>query len=155
MVGIRLFWYSRGVCPYGANYVLKTAVQRKFLYNPNYGSNEENNKKIAGEETAVLEQILADGLTGRWIPGAKVRHFIPQDRQTISYLRNYFYGQGLYRGVRNRERGVRIRFVHRFKFLTHALWSELRSYVAWFRHDRPIWVRYLAQASVYWGQFFS
>ena len=52
------------------------------------------------------------------MPGARVTHFIPRARQTVSYLRGYYFGWGEYLGLLEelRER-------HRLAlvFVTHNL----------------------------------
>jgi hypothetical protein len=38
--------------------------------------------------------MMADGHRGRWLPEAKVQHYIPPERLTIEYLDGFFYGLG-------------------------------------------------------------
>ncbi|MBV9958686.1 MAG: glycosyltransferase family 2 protein, partial [Acidobacteria bacterium] len=76
---------STSVMPFGANFAVRTAEQRQCLYDPRLGVRPGS--IMGGEETTVIRRLLADGHTGRWVPRARVRHYIPQARQTIKYLR--------------------------------------------------------------------
>lgn len=81
-----------GELPFGANFVIRAREQRRFPYDPSLG------RRLAGgalgEETAVIRAILGAGGTGWWVPDATVEHWIPKERQTISYLRSYYALQG-------------------------------------------------------------
>jgi len=74
--------------PYGANCAFRLDVQRRYPYDPSLG--RRPGASVSGEETQVMRQMLADGLTGWWVPDARVRHFIPRHRQTLRYLRQIF-----------------------------------------------------------------
>ncbi len=78
--------------PYGANYALKMSEQIKYAYDPKLGLNA--GKIIIGEESQVISAILNDGSEGRWIPDAKVHHWLPENRQTLDYLKKYYFGVG-------------------------------------------------------------
>lgn len=78
--------------PFGANYSIRTDAQSGFLYDPKLGVSK--GKRLAGEETVVMREILATGESGWWLPEARVRHFIERDRLTIAYITKYFYGAG-------------------------------------------------------------
>ena len=81
-----------GKLPYGANYVVRAREQRLFPYDPALGRVKSGG--ALGEETAVIRAILAAGGTGWWVPDASVEHWIPKERQTVSYLRSYYALQG-------------------------------------------------------------
>lgn len=83
---------DEGELPYGANYVIRAREQRRFPYDPALGRRLEGG--ALGEETAVIRAILAEGGTGWWVPDASVEHWIPKERQTIRYVRNYYALQG-------------------------------------------------------------
>jgi glucosyl-dolichyl phosphate glucuronosyltransferase len=81
-----------GTLPYGANYAVRAAEQRRHLYSPRLGNRPE--VRTGGEETIVLRSLLASGSSGRWVPEARVAHQLPVERQTLEYLRGYYYGRG-------------------------------------------------------------
>jgi glycosyltransferase involved in cell wall biosynthesis len=78
--------------PFGANMAMRLAEQRRHLYDPDLGVRPH--LRLGGEETAVIQAILSAGGSGRWVPEARVRHFIPAPRQTVAYLRSYYFGYG-------------------------------------------------------------
>ena len=75
------------IVPYGANYAVRTDVQRAHLYDPHLGVSPTQRR--LGEETAVLAAIHEGGGIGWWVPDARVRHIIPAQRQTIEHLGEY------------------------------------------------------------------
>jgi glycosyltransferase involved in cell wall biosynthesis len=78
--------------PYGANMALKRSAHLMEPYDTRLGPRP--NSGIRGEELMMARRLLARGETGRWVPEARVRHFIPIERQTLAYLRQYFLGSG-------------------------------------------------------------
>lgn len=78
--------------PYGANFALRAAEQRQFLYDPNLGVSP--NHKRLGEESTVLMAIAALGGSYYWIPSSRVRHLIPVARMSVDYIKVYFHSVG-------------------------------------------------------------
>ena len=87
---------STRAAPYGANMAFRNTDQAHFTYQPALG--RRAGSLMGGEEADVMRRMLAAGLEGRWVPTARVRHFIPKDRQTVAYLRRYYRGWGEYLG---------------------------------------------------------
>lgn len=81
-----------GMIPYGANYALRTAEQKRFSYNPDLGVSPSH--KRLGEETLVIEAIIKAGGIAVWVPEARVRHLIPAKRLTMDYVRSYSESAG-------------------------------------------------------------
>jgi len=84
-----------GVIPWGANYAVRSAEQRKVQYEPSLGVSPRQ-RRLA-EETEAIYQIMKPGAYGWWVPDAIVEHIIPRRRQTLSYVFDYFtsYGETL------------------------------------------------------------
>lgn len=78
--------------PFGANFAIRTATQARYHYDPALGFTQ--GKLVAGEESQVINDILAGGGSGWWVPGAPVKHRIEPFRQSVAYVRRYFVGQG-------------------------------------------------------------
>jgi glucosyl-dolichyl phosphate glucuronosyltransferase len=78
--------------PYGANMAVRTAEQRSHPFDPSLGN--RGAERIGGEETGVLREILAAGATGLWLPQARLLHYLPPDRLSLDYLRQYYLGRG-------------------------------------------------------------
>jgi glycosyltransferase involved in cell wall biosynthesis len=86
------FTADPGRLPFGANYAVRRDAQLSHPYDPDLG--RRAGSMVGGEEIAVLMALLEEGAEGWWIPGARVKHFVPAERQTVAYLRGYFGGQG-------------------------------------------------------------
>ncbi|MEA2763275.1 MAG: succinoglycan biosynthesis protein ExoM [Gemmatimonadaceae bacterium] len=91
------FAMTRDTYPYGANMALKRAAHLREPYDTRLGPRP--NSGIRGEEMVLARRLLSSGDTGRWVPEARVRHFIPIERQTLTYLRQYFFGSGEVLGI--------------------------------------------------------
>lgn len=77
--------------PFGANYAVRGDVQRKVAYDVSVGY--RGARRVSGEETTLMRVILRD-YPGLWVPSARVRHHVGRERQTLSYLSRYYFGQG-------------------------------------------------------------
>jgi glycosyltransferase involved in cell wall biosynthesis len=141
--------FSQDVVPFGANFAVRTDVQRRYQFDPNLGLRPNGNMR--GEETAVIQRMLTDGLTGWWLPLSKVRHFIPKSRQTSTYLYSFYHGLGQYVGIQH-NRGVRQLF-GRPRWLWKS-WALARSrYLVRRLVCRPgVWIEDLKQAAVLSGR---
>jgi glucosyl-dolichyl phosphate glucuronosyltransferase len=110
--------------PYGANMALKRSAQLREPYDTRLGPRP--NSGIRGEEMIMARRLLASGSTGRWVPEAKVRHFIPPHRQSLRYLREYFFGSGEALGLLGRnDTGERLAFGRPLWLWKEALTAEL------------------------------
>lgn len=139
--------------PFGANMAIRTAVQRRYLYDFNLGPRP--NSQLRGEEIAVLEEMKHDGFEGRWVPAARVQHFIPKHRQTIKYLRSYYRGYGQSRALKtNQEPGARLfgrpRWVWR-----KAVENDMLFYLKKLCCKPEFWIDNLIEANAAWGMIFS
>lgn len=134
--------------PFGANYVVRAAEQRRHPYDARLGRVGSN--LAAGEETAVVRAILAAGGTGWYVPDARVAHLVPAARQREAYLRGYYRGNAASVLAERRE-GVatiagRPRWVWRMALQHELLYRLTRPFAAPER-----WARHLRHASSGWG----
>ncbi len=119
--------------PYGANFVTRTSIQKKFRFDQRFG---RAGSELRGfDEIDVLSRMVEEDHSGIWIPEAKVQHVIPPARTTLNYMANYFEGQGQtwvsrkYRQLSLEQIKQRERY-HQFWFrLTRCLPSRY-----WFPH---------------------
>ena len=84
--------FDRGVIPWGANFAVRTAEQRRVLYEPALGVSPLQRR--VGEEAEVMFRMLKAGGVGWWTPEARVRHIIPVKRQTLRYVYEYYLSCG-------------------------------------------------------------
>jgi glycosyltransferase involved in cell wall biosynthesis len=131
--------------PCGANFAIRTNVQRQFLYDARLG--RVGPSEVRGEETDVIFRLLSAGHRGVWVPGARVRHFIPRERLTLDYLRRFSFGHGQTAALPP----------------AHGLWqrTRLRTKIALNQAKYQIarrvfgpdeWIKYLTKASYYRGR---
>jgi glycosyltransferase involved in cell wall biosynthesis len=78
--------------PYGANMAIRSAAQKAVRFDNNLGPSP--NFRRSGEETEMLFDLMKTGVTGWWVPGARVRHHIVSKRQSRKYVFNYYYAIG-------------------------------------------------------------
>lgn len=129
-----------GELPYGANFVVRSEEQRRFLYDPALGRRGAGG--ALGEETVVIRAVLAAGGKGWWVPDASVSHWIPKERQTVRYLRSYYTLQG-----RTFHRSAR----RKLRPWGRLLYAELRYTFARLSGDPRRRLRLLAEASILRG----
>ena len=146
------FLINMQTLPFGANWAIRTELQRQYRYDVRLG--RVGPSDVRGEETAILQQMVEDGIQGRWIPQARLRHFIPEDRLTLDFLCRFFDGIGqtsaLMAGnedlspMRRRLRGA----YYRAKIAIHTA-----KYHAYRHTAHPSrWVKALSRASRYRGK---
>lgn len=141
--------YQNGPGPFGANMAVRTRDQRRYPYDPQLA--RQPGSPMRGEETAVVQAMLRDGLIGRWVPSARVRHFIPKSRQTIASLREHFFGLGLYDGLHDDFRNVP-KLVGRPRWAwRQAIEGELRYWIGRLVRKPELWVEGLMQSGFAWG----
>lgn len=135
--------------PFGANYVVRTAEQRRHPYSPALG--RVGAGMGGGEEVTVVRAILAAGAAGWWVPDAEVRHLIGADRQTLDYLGRFCVGAA--------ESAARTFTSHDVQLLGRPrwVWREAFEQEARYRLSRAVgapperWARHFLRANVAWG----
>ena len=137
--------------PYGTNWAVRTKDQRKYLYDTNLGP--APNRRIYYEETDVIRRMFADGLEGRWVPKALVNHYIPENRQTIKYIRKYHRGQGEYMALQRYGKNRYPSYDEKIMVILRIIKSELKYliYRSIIRNPK-IWINALINSSHVWGQ---
>ncbi len=78
--------------PLGANMAVRTDLLRGCLFRPDLG--RSGNTLISGDEVDVIQRLRAAGVSGIWVPGAALHHYVPSSRITTGYLTNWFRGCG-------------------------------------------------------------
>ena len=135
--------------PFGANMAIRMREQRRHPFDPRLGVCQAN--RGAGEETRVMQAILQEGGFGRWVPEAQVRHYIPLERQTVRYLRSYFFAYGRGRAEESGPDNSKKWFGRPRWLLRRALEQELRFRIQHGCGRVEEWVEALVQASTAWG----
>ena len=146
--------------PYGANFAVRVQEQRRHPYDPDLGV--APHQRRLGEETAMLLEIVREGGAGVYVPGARVRHIIPEARQTLSYVGIYQQSIGetwayLSRNGQENFMGASVSD-KRTKLLGVPVWMLMRAsahqvfYVLLHkRADSPIWMKHWLKYNYYRG----
>lgn len=139
--------------PYGANFAIRTDLQRHLTFNPALGRNQES--RIAGEETELFTRLLRTGHQGRYVPQAMIHHCLTEQQMTIEHARNYFIGIG--------RTKIAMRLLNEPDFrVTQTLCLQKQWRAQWLQTGfqlrrstglASLWVKYLRASSLAWGEF--
>ena len=140
---------SRNRFPFGANMAFRMADQARFPYQPTLG--RRAGSLLGGEEVDLVQRMLDAGLTGRWVPTARVRHLIPADRQTTRYLRAYFFAQGQLQPPQSGDRVPKLWGRPRWLW-RRAMEAEFSYRIRRLGSGPETWIGDLIEASMLWGQ---
>jgi glycosyltransferase involved in cell wall biosynthesis len=138
---------EKAVLPYGANFAVRTAAQRKFRFDPEFGLRP--GRRRLHEESSVIRRILESGATGYWVPKSGVQHRIPHDHQTIGAVARYFAGLGETNAFIGGRRDPSPRWFGAPRWLWRRLASEGLLYL--FHRPispAPVWVAHLRDYSI-------
>ena len=138
---------GQGQFPYGANFAIRTDIQKQFLYDTAHG--RKANGMLGEDEVTVLRKIDKEGHRGIWLPKASLQHFIPADRATPQYISRYFVGQGqtnILQGKTSKSAFSAFR-----EFVGHQFAWRLKR-----RFSKPDeWVSHLIRASLSRGEYLA
>lgn len=140
-------------CPFGANFVVRMAEQRRHLYDVRLGRKAGGG--ALGEETAVISAVLNEPQgRGQWVKTARVRHWVPRSRQTIRYIWEYFFLQGKTIAL-NEARDARVTLLlGRPRWMIFEISRSLAKTAVAMISGRPSnWVERLCELARYCGRF--
>ena len=147
-LGAEAFELSSERVPYGSNFVIRSREQRQFLYDPKLG--RQQNAGALEDEVAVIDGIFAAGGKGWWIPAASVEHWISKERQTVSYLENYYALLGrTWHRLDRRTPGTD--WGNRYSLFPKAVYAEARYAFAKLTGDPHKWLKPMVRSSMLWG----
>ena len=78
--------------PYGPNMAVRREALAKASFDERVG--RKGYEQLRDSERSLFLSLKQQDLSGVWVPDAKVYHFIPRRRATLSYLWNYYRGRG-------------------------------------------------------------
>lgn len=90
--GAEPFDFDAALLPFGANFAVRTAVQRRHRFDPTLG--RVGKGLLSGDESDALRRMLAAGHVGVWVPDAPVRHHIGPERLELDWVRRFYHGIG-------------------------------------------------------------
>lgn len=80
--------------PYGANMAMRTQLLRQ-LGGFDTALGRRGSELTSGDDIGMIKVILASGAQGRWVAGAKLRHFVGERRCCIDYFHRLYRGFGI------------------------------------------------------------
>jgi glycosyltransferase involved in cell wall biosynthesis len=136
--------------PFNCNMAVRREHHMAMPYDTRYGRKAAS--LVSGEETVFLQGLLRLGVKGRWVSDVGVLHTVPEERQSIAYLRRALKGVG-------HELGMRCPTHSRLRFLGVPLWLWLEAFSCetrfrWRKLARSSsdWHSDLAAAAISWGR---
>ncbi|MEM7454412.1 MAG: glycosyltransferase [Planctomycetota bacterium] len=127
--------FSESLLPYGANFAIRTAIQKLFPFDVGLGRKGSN---VTGEdELDLLRRVLSAGHKGGWLPGCRVRHVITAERQSEQFVHEYFAGQGralVRKGEPWTTRKTRLKFQSLYESFAYRLKRGSAKSPAWVAH---------------------
>jgi glucosyl-dolichyl phosphate glucuronosyltransferase len=147
--GEQPFLISKEYHPYGANFVVRKKEQLLYPYDPRLG--RQPGTFIGGEETAVVNAMLDGGIEGWWVPGARVKHYTPRTRQTIRYLRGFYFGDGERFGLEPVEDGIAMLFRAPRFLWRQAITAESKYRFHRYLSDPSVWIEDLKLSAFAFG----
>ena len=145
-LGPKRIAFSNDVLPYGANFAIRTQMQKQYRFSVNLG--RTGNAVVGEDELDLYRRMLNDGEKGAWVPGASVQHIIDSSRTTAQYVADYFTGQG--RVLVAKEAGWCKDPAELKKEAAHELfWYRMKRYFT----PSDVWVSHLIRGSLAKGQW--
>jgi glycosyltransferase involved in cell wall biosynthesis len=90
--GSEAFELTRDRLPYGANFAIRTAVKKQYVFAENLGRRAKD--ALGEDELDLFRRLFDAGLQGAWVSRSAVDHVITPDRAAERYVIDYFIGQG-------------------------------------------------------------
>ena len=81
-----------GEIPFGANMAFRAKVLKGHTFDVRLG--RVGHSMVGWDETSLIKRLEELGHHGIWVGTARVRHYIPGDRLTLSYLWRWHQGAG-------------------------------------------------------------
>lgn len=101
----QVFTFTDDDLPYGANMAIKASALRQFRFETSLGRKGQGDLR-GGEEVLLFRQLLASGYQGWWLRKPVVKHWIDEGRQTIDYLKDYWYAVGFSENTLDKARNL-------------------------------------------------
>ena len=148
------FQQKGNIIPYGANFAVRFKEQVENLYDPHLGL--VGDKRIMGEEVTVLRQILSvPGAVGWWLPNAKVKHWLPKERQSLRYIKKYYVGRGKTRKLQKPEvlNNRKTLFGRPRKMYKKLIIGNSKYIIQRIFYDSKVWLQTYVKNCILWGEF--
>lgn len=136
--------------PFGANMAIRRSAHLRHAFNPRIGP--QPGSSIRGEEWMLVRELRRHGSKVVWLPNARVQHFIPSQRQTMAYVRDWFYGNGELLARLDPDPGLGLWFGRPLWLWREWMEYSLRAEVGRFTSPPERWLSNLAVGATAWGR---
>ena len=140
------FRFTTDQLPYGANFAIRTDTQKQHLFNTELG--RRGDSVVGHDEISLFHKLFEKGHSGHWIPAARISHVIGPERQTASYIRNYFIGQGRMLVANQRQWNGNPKQLAR-----ESRWELICSRIKRFIANSDTWTSHLIRSGLAEGQY--
>jgi hypothetical protein len=152
-LGDEPFRFDRKRLPFGANMAARVGLQKQYRYDPELG--RRGAQLLSCEETALMEQWLADGHVGMWVPQSRVEHMIMSDRLELDYIRRFFFDLAKSKQRQGKAGRPLMPLLRSLWYACQAMKYQALG-VFYPRATRPYrWMKCLARTSYCWGRVES
>ena len=141
---------THDVIPFGGNFAVRAKDHARYFYDTNLGRRPNSN--VGDEETTLIRKMLAEGAEGWWVPRVRVRHYVPEQLQTIRYLRGYLSGQGELHGRKMSNDGFPKWFGRPRWLWRQAIETEVKYRIRRILCKPEVWIEDLIKSSYIRGQ---
>lgn len=145
-LGDNVIELDSGRLPYGANFAIRTEVQRQCRFDPGLGRTDS--LVVGDDEIKLFRRLLDNGHKGQWIPNASVDHMIDQNRLSAAYVAKYFEGQGRTLVAKNQAWTNDLNSLYR-EAKHELFWSTVKRFFV----RSEVWVSHLIRGSLAKGQW--
>lgn len=144
-LGKQAIAFDQTTLPYGANFAIRTGVQKQFPFAENLGRKK---KAVLGEdELQMLRRVLDSDKNGSWVPAAKLEHIIDRPRTTPGYIQRYFVGQGRALAGRGQQWHDDVAALRQEARHEHRMYRAKRMFA-----KSDVWVSHLLRGALAQGQ---
>lgn len=137
--------FDHETLPYGANFAIRTDVQKQFPFAEDLG--RKKNSVLGEDELQMLRRVLDSGKKGAWVPAAKLDHIIDRPRTTPGYIQRYFVGQGRAIARRGQQWHNDVAALRREARHEHRMYRAKRMFA-----KSDVWVSHLLRGALAQGQ---
>ncbi len=140
--------FTRELLPYGANFAVRTAVQKEHRFDVDLG--RKAHQVFGEDEIEFMKRLLDHGCSGKWVPSNPIQHLIPPERATPKYVYDYYVGQG--RKVASNRSSTS---ESRLNLHVSSRWNWLMYKLKQPRVASNIWVSHLLQSALAKGRLIG
>jgi cellulose synthase/poly-beta-1,6-N-acetylglucosamine synthase-like glycosyltransferase len=136
---------GNGLLPFGPNMAFRRDVLGDRPFSPELG--RVGRGMLACEETFLIRDLFARGFSGRWVPDAKLQHYVREEQLTTEYIRRWNKGYGATMARLDSERPEKLLFGSPRWMWRDLLTAECRYRIKKLFHGPDRWIGDMQRAN--------